>query len=116
MINFNIIPNPASDIWVVFINGAGASIRTWKRQSDALHPYAKLLLIDLRDHGASLSIDPSPRQYDFELISNDIKEVLDHLKITKAHFITLSRDCFDSGFIITLSQLYWEISDGRRYI
>ena len=90
MINFNIIPNPASDIWVVFIHGAGGSIRTWKRQSDALHPYAKLLLIDLRDHGASLSIDPSPRQYDFELISNDIKEVLDHLKITKAHFITLS--------------------------
>ena len=90
MINFNIIPNPASDVWIVFIHGAGGSIRTWKRQVDALHPYAKLLLLDLRDHGASVPIDPSPRQYDFELISNDIKEVLDHLKIVEAHFITLS--------------------------
>jgi len=90
MINFNIIPNPVSHIWIVFIHGAGGSIRTWKRQVDSLQPYAKLLLLDLRDHGASVLIDPSPRQYDFELISNDIKEVLDHLKITKAHFIALS--------------------------
>lgn len=90
MINFNIIPNPVSDIWIVFIHGAGGSIRTWKRQVDALHPYAKLLLLDLRDHGASAQIDPLPKQYDFELISNDIKEVLDYLKIKNAHFITLS--------------------------
>ena len=90
MINFNVIPNPESNIWIVFIHGAGGSIRTWKRQVEALQQHAKLLLLDLRDHGASEPINPSPSQYDFELISNDIKEVMDHLEIAKAHFITLS--------------------------
>ena len=90
MINFNVIPNPESNIWIVFIHGAGGSIRTWKHQVEALQRHAKLLLLDLRDHGASEIINPSPIQYDFELISNDIKEVIDHLEIAKAHFITLS--------------------------
>jgi pimeloyl-ACP methyl ester carboxylesterase len=83
MINFNVIPNPESNIWIVFIHGAGGSIRTWKYQVEALQHHAKLLMLDLRDHGASETINPSPIQYDFE-------EVMDHLEIEKAHFITLS--------------------------
>ena len=90
MINFNVISNPKSNIWIVFIHGAGGSIRTWNRQVGALQQHAKLLLLDLRDHGASEPVNPSPDQYDFALISSDIKEVMDHLEISKAHFITLS--------------------------
>ena len=90
MINFNVISNPKSNIWIVFIHGAGGSIRTWNRQVGALQQHAKLLLLDLRDHGASEPVNHSPDQYDFALISSDIKEVMDHLEISKAHFITLS--------------------------
>ena len=90
MINFNVISNPKSNIWIVFIHGAGGSIRTWNRQVGALQQHAKLLLLDLRDHGASEPVNPSPDQYDFALISSDIKEIMDHLEISKAHFITLS--------------------------
>ena len=91
MINFNVIPNPESNIWIVFIHGAGGSIRTWKRQVEALQHHTLnyyCWIYGIMGH-PSPSI-PSPSQYDFELISNDIKEVMDHLEIAKAHFITLS--------------------------
>jgi len=82
--------NVFSKEWVVFIHGAGGSTATWKYQIDAFNAYYNLLLIDLRDHGKSKDIEPEVEQYNFDLITNDIKQVLDDQKIEKAHFITLS--------------------------
>ncbi len=76
--------------WIVFIHGAGGSIQTWKRQESAFKNDYNLLLIDLRDHGLSKNIQPAYKKYNFQIITNDIKQVLDHLKIEKAHFVTLS--------------------------
>lgn len=82
--------NAYSKEWIVFIHGAGGSTATWKYQLDAFKPLYNLLVIDLRDHGKSKNIEPNVEQYNFDLISSDIKNVLDKHKIDKAHFITLS--------------------------
>ena len=76
--------------WLVFVHGAGGSIKTWKFQIDDLSKDFRLLLIDLRDHGFSKNIQPSFDSYDFDIVGNDVIQVLDHLKITKAHFLSLS--------------------------
>ena len=76
--------------WLVFVHGAGGSIKTWKFQIDDLAKDFRLLLIDLRDHGFSKNIQPSFDSYDFDIVGNDVIKVLDVLKITKAHFLSLS--------------------------
>lgn len=76
--------------WLVFIHGAGGAIATWKYQTDAFRPYFNLLLLDLRDHGLSKNMVPDYKSYDFAIVSTDILEVVDHLAISKAHFISLS--------------------------
>lgn len=76
--------------WVVFIHGAGGSIKTWTRQVDAFKSHYNLLFIDLRDHGESKDMQPAYEKYNFDIVSSDVKAVLDELKIGKAHFVTLS--------------------------
>ena len=76
--------------WLVFVHGAGGSIRTWKFQIDAFAPHFRLLLIDLRDHGYSKDILPEFPAYDFDIVAKDILVLTDHLGIKKAHFMSLS--------------------------
>ena len=76
--------------WLVFVHGAGGSIRTWKYQIEAFQPHYRLLLIDLRDHGFSKDILPEFPEYDFDIVSKDILAVVDHLGIERAHFVSLS--------------------------
>lgn len=76
--------------WVVCLHGAGGSIQTWKYQAASLSAHFHLLLIDLRDHGASKNIVPAYDRYTFDIISEDILAVLEDAHITKAHFVTLS--------------------------
>jgi len=76
--------------WLVFVHGAGGSIRTWKFQIEAFAPHFRLLLIDLRDHGNSKDILPAFPSYDFDIVAEDILLVIDHLRIQKAHFMSLS--------------------------
>ena len=90
LLHFESITNERASEWIVFIHGAGGSIKTWKYQINDLQKEYNLLLLDLRDHGMSKNIIPAQEDYSFSLISADIKKVLDHLGIVKAHFITLS--------------------------
>lgn len=76
--------------WLVFIHGAGGSIVTWKYQVEAFKPYFNLLLVDLRDHGRSKNLEPAYREYNFDIVCDDILKVIDHLGIHKAHFLSLS--------------------------
>lgn len=76
--------------WVVFIHGAGGSMHTWKYQVEAFRPYFNLLLVDLRDHGQSQDLQPAYDHYNFDLVAMDILEVIDHLGIVKAHFLSVS--------------------------
>lgn len=76
--------------WLVFIHGAGGSMLTWKYQLEAFKPFFNLLLLDLRDHGKSKQVAPKKDQYTIDLLGDDILGLLDHLKIQKAHFMSLS--------------------------
>lgn len=76
--------------WVVFIHGAGGDSSSWKFQVDAFRPYFNLVFMDLRDHGRSKNLEPSYDTYNFDIVSGDVIRVLDHLGITRAHFVSLS--------------------------
>lgn len=51
-----------------------------------------MLFLDLRGHGRSYQKKPKGflRTYSFKEVTNDILELLDHLKIAKAHFVGMS--------------------------
>ncbi|MBK9733732.1 MAG: alpha/beta hydrolase [Saprospiraceae bacterium] len=78
--------------WVVFVHGAGGSSAVWFKQLKDFKIHFNLLLIDLRGHGKSVETSPEKQQgvYSFEAIANDIIEVLDFLKVEKAHFVGVS--------------------------
>ena len=65
--------------WLVFVHGAGGSIRTWKFQLEYFSKNFRLLLLDLRDHGFSKNIQPEYKAYDFDIVACDIIKVIDHL-------------------------------------
>ncbi|MCA6074563.1 alpha/beta fold hydrolase [Fulvivirga sedimenti] len=90
MLHYKIINQDSRLPWAVFIHGAGGSIETWKYQTDAYQEHFRVLLLDLRDHGKSQSEGKNENSYTFELISSDILEVLFHLGIQRAVFISLS--------------------------
>ena len=76
--------------WLVFVHGAGGSIRTWKFQVEHFAKDFRLLLLDLRDHGYSKNMTPEYDAYDFQIVASDILKVVDKLNITRAHFMSLS--------------------------
>lgn len=77
------------DSWVVFIHGMGGSTLTWKKQISAFSDKYNLLLIDLPGHGNSQRCELGKR-IDCDKLCCDIKEVLDHLRIKTADFVSLS--------------------------
>lgn len=92
MLSYSIYRNENTTKWVTFVHGAGGSSSIWFRQIRAFKNEFNILLIDLRGHGESqVPIKQITNQkYTFQVISNDILEVLDHLEIQKSHFIGIS--------------------------
>ncbi|MBA4302227.1 Pimeloyl-ACP methyl ester carboxylesterase [Algoriphagus alkaliphilus] len=84
--------HPQSNQWVVFIHGAGGSSAVWYKQLKDFKKEFNLLLIDLRGHGKSADLpqDIWNKQYTFEAVTEDIIEVLDHLKTPPAHLMGVS--------------------------
>jgi len=77
--------------WVTFVHGAGGSSSIWFRQIRDFRKHFNVLLIDLRGHGGSkLAIYEKLKRYTFDMISDDIIDVLDHLKIKETHLIGIS--------------------------
>ncbi|WP_371377974.1 alpha/beta fold hydrolase [Thalassotalea aquiviva] len=82
-----------SEEWVIFVHGAGGSSSIWFKQIKEYKKHFNLLLLDLRGHGKSQSFslknvfkDP----YSFKVVTLDIIELMDHLKIHSAHFVGIS--------------------------
>ena len=92
MINFTIYENKNSSQWVTFVHGAGGSSSIWFKQIRDFKNQYNVLLLDLRGHGQSKAglKTAFKNKYTFSSLSNDILEVLNHLKIEKSHFIGIS--------------------------
>jgi len=76
--------------WMVFVHGAGGSIKTWQKQVSFFKDKFNLLVVDLRDHGESKDVPEGENQFGFDTISDDVIQVMDELKIQEAHFIGVS--------------------------
>jgi len=92
MLHYSLYPHKTSQEWVTFVHGAGGSSSIWYKQIRAYTEHYNVLLLDLRGHGNS---KPSLKQafdqrYTFDVIVNDILEVLDHEKIETSHFVGIS--------------------------
>ncbi|MDN3609590.1 alpha/beta fold hydrolase [Vibrio ostreicida] len=84
--------HPTSKEWVVFVHGAGGSSSIWFKQVKAYREHFNLLLVDLRGHGKSSPLlkELIAKRYTFKAVTADILKVLDHLKISSAHFVGMS--------------------------
>lgn len=81
----------SSQEWVTFIHGAGGSSSIWYKQLREFKKNFNVLLIDLRGHGKSkIPIQQQLKRYSFDIISNEILEVLDHMRIQQSHFVGIS--------------------------
>lgn len=108
MLHFEVHRKKNNAPWIIFIHGAGGSAAAWQRQWEFFKTDFNLLALDLRDHGQSKHIKPEKNTYTFDLIAEDILEVIENLDIQKAHFITLS---FGSVLMQDLSMRKPELVD-----
>lgn len=92
MLYFKTYDHETSEEWVTFIHGAGGSSSIWYKQVKEFKAHFNILLIDLRGHGKSQEMFERyfTNEYNFENISQDVIEVLDHLKIKQSHFVGIS--------------------------
>ncbi len=90
MIHYTTYDHPTSKEWVTFIHGAGGSSTIWYKQIRDYKKHFNVLLLDLRGHGQSKLKDVFDEKYTFDTVTRDVIEVLDHLKIERAHFVGIS--------------------------
>jgi pimeloyl-ACP methyl ester carboxylesterase len=89
ILHYEIHHTQEHEAWMVFVHGAGGSVRTWQKQVDFFKGKFNLLLIDLRDHGKSKDLE-SDMEFGFSLVAKDVLDVMDSLSIQEAHFIGVS--------------------------
>jgi len=89
MLYYKRIEHPKSLEWAIFIHGAGGSSAVWHKQIKDFSEHFNLLLIDLRGHGKSKDM-PSKGAYSFDIIAEDVVEVVRQNKIENGHFIGVS--------------------------
>jgi pimeloyl-ACP methyl ester carboxylesterase len=67
---------------VVLIHGVGARLENWDQVSERLAHRFRVLRYDLRGHGRSTRL---PGPYSLSLFANDLRALLEHTGIHKAH-------------------------------
>jgi pimeloyl-ACP methyl ester carboxylesterase len=91
MLSHKVFLNNDSQEWVCFVHGAGGSSSIWYPQIRDFVKKYNVLVLDLRGHGQSRSIAIADvKRFNFDVIVDDILEVLQHQKIEKAHFVGIS--------------------------
>ncbi len=89
MLSYITYTNSNTTQWITLIHGAGGSLSIWYKQMRAFKEDFNVLLVDLRGHGNSKS-KPTNEKYTFDLVSDDVLEVLNFLKIKSSHFVGIS--------------------------
>ena len=92
MLNYTTYLHKTATQWVTFVHGAGGSSSIWYKQIRSFGAQFNVLILDLRGHGNSKATlkDAFNPKYTFNSITNDIVEVIDHLKIEKSHYVGIS--------------------------
>jgi pimeloyl-ACP methyl ester carboxylesterase len=74
------------------VHGAGGSSSIWFKQIREFKKHFNVLLLDLRGHGNSKPNlkNVFDEKYTFDVITNDIVEVIDYENIEKSHFVGIS--------------------------
>jgi len=92
MLNYTVYKHKTATEWVTFVHGAGGSSSIWFKQIRSFSALFNVLVLDLRGHGNSKLVikDSFKDKYTFDSITNDIVEVIDHLKIKTSHFTGIS--------------------------
>lgn len=92
MLNYTTFKHKTATQWVTFVHGAGGSSSIWFKQLRSFSAQFNVLILDLRGHGNSKLVlkDAFNKKYTFDFITNDIIEVIDHLKIESSHFVGIS--------------------------
>ena len=92
MLNYTTYIHPTSTQWVTFVHGAGGSSSIWYKQLRSFKAKYNILVLDLRGHGKSKMVlkDIVNPKYTFDVITADIVEIIDYLKIEKSHFVGIS--------------------------
>lgn len=92
LLDYTTYKHQGSTVWVTFVHGAGGSSSIWFKQIREFRKHFNVLLLDLRGHGNSKPNlkDAFDDKYTFDAITEDIVEVVKHLKIKKSHFIGIS--------------------------
>ncbi|MCB0631852.1 MAG: alpha/beta fold hydrolase [Saprospiraceae bacterium] len=91
MLHYTTYQGPPEADWVTFVHGAGGSSSIWFRQIRDFSRDYNVLLVDLRGHGKSKRpVYEKLRQYTFDVIGDEVVEVLDHLNIRRTHFVGIS--------------------------
>ena len=90
MLHYKTIANIPDGKWVVMIHGAGGNIEVWFKQVADFARHFNLVLVDLAGHGSSQTKEVFTTSFDFDLAADQVIEVVDHLKIRRAHFMGLS--------------------------
>ncbi|ANC79052.1 2-succinyl-6-hydroxy-2,4-cyclohexadiene-1-carboxylate synthase [Fictibacillus phosphorivorans] len=103
MLHYKTYTHEKNHQWVIFVHGAGGSSSIWYKQLREFKQHFNILLVDLRGHGKSQSDKFLLKKYSFKEVSLDVLEVMDHLKIQKAHFVGIS---LGTILIQTIAELY----------
>ncbi|APQ18192.1 alpha/beta fold hydrolase [Maribacter hydrothermalis] len=92
MLHYITYKHKTSTVWVTFIHGAGGSSSIWFKQIREFKKHFNVLLLDLRGHGNSKPNlkNVFDEKYTFDVITNDIVEVIDFENIKKSHFVGIS--------------------------
>ena len=92
MLNHYTYQHATSKNWVTFVHGAGGSSSIWYKQIRAFKEQYNVLVLDLRGHGKSTTmlLESFNSKYTFDVITDDIIAVLNHLSIKKSHFVGIS--------------------------
>ena len=73
--------------WIVWSHSLASSLRMWDPQIEAFKGNWRLLVYDMRGHGAS---DAPEGPYSLEMLADDVAGLMKHVGIPKAHFVGLS--------------------------
>ncbi|MCA1058977.1 alpha/beta hydrolase [Rossellomorea aquimaris] len=76
--------------YVVFLHGIGGTSKIFCKQLETFKKYYNVVTIHLPGHGKSPGVESYDEPFTIDLIVREVVEVLDEIKIERAHFIGIS--------------------------